>query len=161
LFTNPLLLTTFSKNGYWLTRSIISRWHPYPYLLHNHQHNSMQLVRMGRICKSITCFIYNGKVTQVCKWSKSPLYACIPLGFFRSRLPCSSSFVHVISSTLGEYFFHFFGNTHLLKHHGLFQTHIHFHVLERETPKFPRITNLSSSPFYIFSIPIFLTQWPS
>lgn len=65
---------------------------------------SMQLVRMGRICKSITCFIYNGKVTQVCKWSKSPIYACIPLSFFRSRLPCSSSFVHGISSIFLSFF---------------------------------------------------------
>ncbi len=56
-----------------------------------------------------------------------------------------------------QYFFHFFGNTHLLKHHGLLQTHIHFHVLEMETPKFPRISNLSSSSFSIFSIPIFPT----
>ncbi len=59
---------------------------------------------MGRICKSITCFIYNGKVTQVCKWSKSPIYACIPLSFFGSRLPCSSSFVHAISLIFFSFF---------------------------------------------------------
>jgi len=67
----------------------------------------MQLVRMGRICKSITCFIYNGKVTQVCNWSKFPIYACIPLGFFGSRLPCSSSFVHAISSIFLSFFWNY------------------------------------------------------
>ncbi len=79
-FINPLLPTLFCMNGYLLTKEYYLETTPI----------------------SITQFTTQWKGTQVCKWSKSPIYTYSPI-ISRSRLPISSSFVHSISSTPNEF----------------------------------------------------------
>jgi hypothetical protein len=119
-----------------------------------HQNNSMQLVIIEKHMLFNNMFYCT--MERLHKFANSPSLQSLLMLLLMFLDLGSSSFVDTISSTPNEYFFHLFLKHHLLTHLRFFQTHIHFHVLEIETPKCPRATNLSSS-FSIHSLLIFPT----
>jgi len=87
----------FYKNDYWITNEYYLKMMPISLPFYTiTEYNFMQLSRIENHTQILNLFLlHNGKVTQVCKWFKSPIFVYIPpINVFWSTLSSSFSFVH-------------------------------------------------------------------
>jgi hypothetical protein len=132
------------------------RWHRLRTPLHKHQHNSMQLVIIEK--HMLFSNMLHCTMERLHKFANGPslqsllmfLLVFLNLGY-QAHPPLSTLFLQLLMNIS---FIYSWNTTcyHILG----FSKHIRFHVLEMETPKCPRATNLSSS-FSIHSLLIFPT----